>query len=109
MDITILPPVAGHGVYMVVAGELDFATAGHLTAELDAVLGRRPDQVQVDLSAVTFLSCAAARVLRDAHQRATGPVTLVGVTRPVRRLLEIMQLQSLLGHPRSPAEPHART
>jgi hypothetical protein len=34
-------------------------------------------------------------MLHDLHQRA--PVTITGAGRPVRRLLEIMQLQLLLG------------
>jgi anti-anti-sigma factor len=95
VDITILPSGAGPGVRVVVTGELDIATIGRLHAELDAVLGRRP--VQVDVSAVTFFSCAAAQMLRDIHQRAPGSLTVVGAGQPVRRLLEIMRLQPLLG------------
>ena len=96
VDITVLPAARGCGVRVVVAGELDIVTIGRLHAALDAVLAHCPAQVQIDMSAVTFFSCAAAHMLRDLHQHAPGPLTITGANRPVRRLLKIMQLQPLL-------------
>jgi anti-anti-sigma regulatory factor len=92
MDITV--SATDRGVRVVVAGDLDISTTGRLDQELDAVLARWPVQVQVDLSAVTFFSFAAAQMLSGVRDRATGPLTLVGATRPARRLLEIMQLMA---------------
>jgi anti-anti-sigma factor len=96
MDITILPSDAAGQVRVVVAGDRDLATTGRLHAELDAVLAHRPALVEVDLSAVTFFSCAAAHVLCVAHQDAGGQLNVIGAGRPVQRLLRIMQLQPLL-------------
>jgi anti-anti-sigma factor len=97
VDITVLSAAAGCGVRVVVAGDLDMVTIGGLHAALDAVLAHRPAQVQVDVSAVTFFSCAAAHMLHDLYRCAPGQLALIGAGRPVRRLLEIMQLQPLLG------------
>ena len=62
---------AGDGV-VVVAGELDAATAGQLARRLSA-----PPAVRViDLSGVTFIDASGLRVLVDATRprRATGVV-----------------------------------
>jgi anti-anti-sigma factor len=95
VTITVLPTTAPRGVRVVVAGDLDIATTEQLHTELDAVLTHRP--VEADLSAVTFFSCATAQLLGDIQLRAPGSLTFIGAGRPIRRLLEIMGLQALLG------------
>ena len=77
-----------------VAGDVDITAVGRLQAELDAALARSP--VLIDVSAVTFFSCAAGHILRDIQHSAPGSLTVVGAGRPVRRLLEIMHLDPLL-------------
>jgi len=90
------PAIGERSVRIVVTGELDLATLAELRSELDAVLSRRPILIEVDLSAVTFFSCAAAQALRDAQLRAPEALIVVGAGRPIRRLLQIMRLQPLL-------------
>ena len=61
---------AGDGV-VVVAGELDAATAGQLARRLSA-----PPAVRViDLSGVTFIDASGLRVLVDATDCAAEPVS----------------------------------
>ena len=95
MDVTVLHP-AGKDVHVLVSGELDLSTVGRLSDTLANVLAQQPDLVQVDLSAVTFFSCAAAHELWRAHQHTAIPVNVVAARPPVQRLLHIMQLQPLL-------------
>jgi anti-anti-sigma regulatory factor len=95
VSITVVPMTAPRGVRVVVVGELDIATIARLRTELDAVLPHHP--VEVDLSAVTFFSCSAAQTLGDIQLHAPGSLTIIGAGRPIRRLLEIMKLQALLG------------
>ena len=61
---------AGDGV-VVVAGELDAATAGQLTRRLSAP----PPLRVIDLSGVTFIDASGLRVLVDACDRAAEPVS----------------------------------
>lgn len=95
-EIMVLPATVDRRARLRVSGELDIASIAGLQAHIDAVLTRHPAPLEVDLSAVTFFSCAAAQALRRAHLRAPGSLTVTGATPPVRRLLEIMQLQPLL-------------
>ncbi|WP_169789887.1 STAS domain-containing protein [Actinoplanes subtropicus] len=76
---------ARHGTArIIVSGELDIATIAGLQAELDALLTHHPVSVEVDLSAVTFFSCAAAQTLRHAtyappaHSSSPAPASRLG-------------------------------
>ena len=69
---------AGDGV-VVVAGELDAATAGQLTRRLSAP----PPPRVIDLSGVTFIDASGLRVLVDA---ATTPPAGVVCAHPPARL-----------------------
>ena len=90
---------SGDTVSVVVAGDIDMATAPLLEAELNAVSAQRPVHVHIDLSAVTFLSRAGIEVLWNARQHSLGSFTILGANPPVRRLLHILQLQQLLQDP----------
>lgn len=89
------------GVTLVTAaGELDMATASVLGDEL-AITGQPPAQalVLVDFSAVTFMDSSGLKVLLKAHALATKSATRLrfyGLTRPVRKLLEITGMTTVL-------------
>jgi anti-sigma B factor antagonist len=84
---------------VVVAGEVDLATADRLREGLRSALGSdRP--VIVDLSDCNFIDSIGLSVLIDAAHRAerSGRVEL-GIASPsasVRRLIELTQLESLI-------------
>ena len=80
----------GDGV-VVVAGELDAATAGQLARRLSA-----PPAVRViDLSGVTFIDASGLRVLVDAR-RAANRCRLRPPSRQVVRICEITGLTAML-------------
>jgi anti-anti-sigma factor len=78
-----------------VAGDIDGGTAPALAQVLARVMAANPDLVEIDLSAVTFFSGAAAGVLCRAQRRGTAAVTLVGAGPPVRRLLSVLGVAPL--------------
>lgn len=77
------------GTVVHVAGEVDTYAA----ADLREQLGRLPVEpdgvVQLDLSAVTFMSCTALSVLAEAHARLGPRLVVDGRSSVVRRLLEL--------------------
>ena len=96
MNVEVMRPVVGQTTRVRVTGELDLSTINQLRDELTALLAQQPGPVEVDLSAVTFFSCAAAQMLWSTHRHATNPLTIVGAARAVKRLLHIMELLPLL-------------
>lgn len=81
---------------LVVAGEIDAHSCGDLAAALEGV----PEgDLDVDLSAVTFIDSSGLRVLVEQHQRQAGAGRSLRIVRPsrsVRRLLEIAGLDNAL-------------
>src|SRR5438046_1667811 len=76
------------GVRIVVAGELDLASA----AEFGAALAE-DDLHEIDLSEVTFMDSSALRVLIEAQQTADRPTpVIVAASAQVRRLLKVTGL-----------------
>jgi anti-anti-sigma factor len=82
---------------MVISGELDLTSTPSLADHLDQILAARPQRLVFDLTRVTFLDCAAARLIAG-----TGRSLPEGV-RPVirragpeaRRVLELTGLDTL--------------
>jgi anti-anti-sigma factor len=52
-------------VIVVLTGELDHGNEARLASELERVLARRPRRLVFDMAQVSFVSCAAARLLAD--------------------------------------------
>ena len=78
------------------AGELDVAAIPDLTRLLDeAVAVESPKVVVVDLAQVTFIDCAALDPLLEARDRLDGRFRLQNPSRPVLRLLSLLDLSSL--------------
>ena len=92
----VLTRTTGHGpASVVVTGELDLATVPVLRARLDAALAMRPAALHVDLAGCTFADCSAVDLLlavRDAARRDGVVLVLVRPSRPVRRLLRVLEL-----------------
>lgn len=76
-----------------VSGEVDLATAPELERALEQVPGAAR-AVVVDLHEVTFMDCAALPALLGARIRHGNALSLRGVPRPVKVLLEATGLAS---------------
>ena len=100
-------------VTVVLAGELDCASAPDLSALLTELIAKRPQRLVLDLANVVFMDCAgitpiarARRALPAAGRSSSGPLP----ARPAR-LLKITRMDQLFliqdDLPRSPASPPA--
>jgi anti-sigma B factor antagonist len=87
----------GH-VCVTISGDLDITTGPELARQLARLAELRPAALCVDLSGVTFLDCASARLLAGtaALVPAGRPPLLTAVQPPVRRLLELLGLLTIL-------------
>jgi len=91
--------VYGSTTTVTVAGDLDFAVAGQLSAVLHAVLVEEPEMVLLDLSAVSFIDGAGAAVVDSACQRArarSAHVTIIPGGEHVQRVFRLTGLDSTL-------------
>ena len=81
-----------------VRGELDLSTVARWEEDVEAV-GRESSVVVMDLSKVGFVDSAGVRTLfrlvRAARQQGTRLLFVAPRDGPVRRLLEILDLQAL--------------
>jgi anti-anti-sigma factor len=72
------------------SGDLDIASVPALSGCLEQVRARQPRVVVYDLSQVTFLDCAAARVIISAAHGPDGAQPVLRHPRPiVRRMLSL--------------------
>ncbi|MBY6412291.1 anti-sigma factor antagonist [Rhodococcus sp. BP-252] len=93
LDVTVKH--AGSVTVVAVRGEIDLATAPHLSRSLDSVLtGSRIDALVVDLSGVTFLASVGLTVLVEISGRVTpfGTFAVVADGPATRRPLTITGL-----------------
>jgi anti-sigma B factor antagonist len=87
---------ANGSTLVVVTGEFDLVLADEF--ELKAIAG--DGAIHVSLSAVTFLDSAGVRALVNVHNTAAGEgraLRVVDANPVVRRVLEICELEELLG------------
>ena len=96
---TTSPSSDGARTTVHVSGDLDLATAPDLAVALATSLADHPSALDVDMSEVTFMSCAGINVLilgrREARQVGGG----LAVVRPspvVDRFLSLGRTRSLL-------------
>lgn len=90
-DMAIRTRFSGTTATVVVTGELDISNRHVLQRAVAEVLDQRPEQLVLDLTDVTFIDCASARVLTAASRALPGDQRAV-IRRPsrvVRRLLEL--------------------
>jgi anti-anti-sigma factor len=97
---------ANEGTTMTIAGELDIAGLAALRRAVEEALGAGHRHLVVDLSAATFLDCAALtellQAVRPLRHEADAAVVFAGPTGPVRRLLQILQFDAIIGTVESP-------
>lgn len=95
------------GVTLVLlAGELDVASAATLMETVDRQLGLAPSEVVFDLAALEFLDVAGARALVRAVDRvrwAGAVAAVVSPSPPVERVLRLLGVGAHLGLDAPPA------
>jgi anti-sigma B factor antagonist len=76
-------------------GEIDLHVSPRVRSSLASMIARRPKQIVVDLSGVTFIDSSGLAVLINAMQDVKeygGKLTLSGITQNVRSILEMARL-----------------
>ena len=84
---------------IIVAGELDFTTVGHVRSAIEAECKRRPETLGIDLAAVEFADSHALRLFVATHrnlERQGCRLVLIHPSEQVVRLLAITRLDELL-------------
>lgn len=101
--LSVVPKLDNDLLAVKVSGELDMATAAVLEDSMRPFRGMHTS-VKYDLTDLTFIDCAGLRsLLAPANgDPFSGLTSMTDASRCVRRLLEILQLQSLI-EPLSPA------
>lgn len=94
----VLKAQFGAGVAQVhVTGDLDLTTAPALADMLAVALDRQPGWLVVNLRGVSYLDCAAARVIAEAAQALPGHQLIIRNPAPiVRRLLELTGVAAVI-------------
>jgi anti-sigma B factor antagonist len=91
--VVITSSASGQRARVILAGEIDAAVTGRLSAELAGHIDAGRSEVTVDVSALTFIDCGGLHALRAAARSARaegGSIRLEGVFQPlVRRIMEL--------------------
>lgn len=97
VDVHQIDEAAGPAATVVVAGEIDLATAPQFGEALEQAGGTGAATVRVDMAGVTFLDSSGISVLVQSQQRladAGRKLVLHEVTEQVRRVLDISGLEA---------------
>ena len=89
---------AARAARVVVEGEVDLATVDDLVRAADEALRDAPQRLELDLAGVSFIDSVGIGALVTIRNttRADGIVLVLGnVSRPVRRLLQIANLDTV--------------
>jgi anti-anti-sigma factor len=70
------------------SGELDIATAPQLSAVVALAMGSRPDELCIDLTALTFIDSTGLNVLCQANDRYDGRLVIICPPGNVRRVFD---------------------
>jgi len=94
------------GTTLTIVGELDIARLDALRRAVQAVLAGGHRQLVIDLSATSFIDCAALHELLEAvrplHDQADAAVVFAGAAGAPRRLLEVLGFDAVIGTVASP-------
>jgi anti-anti-sigma factor len=95
--LSVRPQLDGETATVFIAGDLDLTTTPVLARHLDQVLAHRPRRLVLDLTQVTFVDVAAARLLTGATRPlpAAGPPVLRRAGPEARRILALTGLDAL--------------
>lgn len=79
-------------------GEIDLHVSPNLTAALNRMIDKKPKQLVVDLSRVTYIDSAGLAALIDGMQKIEaygGKLALAGLQETVRSIFEIARLDQV--------------
>jgi len=79
-------------------GEIDLHVSPQIATSLQATIARKPAQLLVDLSGVTYVDSSGLAALIDAMQRVQqygGKFGIVGLQETVRSIFEIARLDQV--------------
>lgn len=80
---------------VLISGDLDVISTPWLAARLTPVLASRPRRLIFDLAQVSFIDCAAARLIVSTGRSLPGRPVIRSPGRVARRLLEVTGLDQL--------------
>jgi anti-anti-sigma factor len=91
-DLTVKAVRDGAICTLILAGDLDFLTAGEFLQHAARVLDDRIERFVLDLAGVTFLDCAGIRALAIATCFAPSgcPVIIRSLSPPARRIIALL-------------------
>jgi anti-sigma B factor antagonist len=93
------------GIIVTVSGEVDVCVAGPLHQALARIMREHGAGLLLDVSGVSFMDCAGLRVLLVTRRRAElrgESMRLIGVSRAVRRIIELTGAHEALAVGREP-------
>lgn len=94
-DLVLTTETEGDRAVIAIKGELDAYTAPGVEEQIASLVGRRINNIVLDLSETGFLDSSGLRAILTAHRRLAsdeGSLTLRNPSEPVTRLLEITGL-----------------
>ena len=94
--LTVAMDTPAGGLLVGLAGELDIASLPEIAAQLDALLGRHRQPLQLDLAGLRFLDSSGVTVLIRIVNHF-DPVTARGATPAVRRVIQVLGLTGRFG------------
>jgi anti-sigma B factor antagonist len=97
---------SGNHVRLVGDGEIDAHSVSVLRAVAEDAIGSGAERIDLDLERVTFIDSSGLRALAEAHSAAEArgsTLTIVELSGPVRRILEISGMLDALARGSSSA------
>jgi len=86
------------GNFLPLEGEIDLHCSSRVEQSLASMIKKKPEQIVVDLSGVTFIDSSAIAVLIRAMQNMKeygGELSLSGINEKVRPIFEISRLDQV--------------
>jgi anti-sigma B factor antagonist len=81
---------------VVLAGELDMATAPELAGVLDQIVARGPCDVALDFSGLSFIDSSGIAVLVEAQHRLVAEGRALSIRAPRRSARRVFEIAGLL-------------
>lgn len=94
LDVQRRADAAGQPVISL-AGDLDISSVDGLRSAVEQAAAERPESITFDVARLRFMDSAGIAVLLGAA-REIGSVRLLNPTRPVRRVVELTGLATVL-------------